>query len=89
MVIVILGTLTAVAIPKFVNLGTQANQAALVGVVGVVESASEIQDAAAVTGNPYAASTAGASCAFILAGTVTRHATRTAAWAPPFAAKVS
>jgi MSHA pilin protein MshA len=68
MVIVILGILAAVAIPKFINLGSQANQAALAGVVGAVESASEINYAAAVAGNPSAVSTAGASCALILTG---------------------
>ncbi len=68
MVIVILGILAAVAIPKFVNLGTQADAAALQGVVGAIESASAINYAAAAAGNPSAVSTAGASCSAVLAG---------------------
>jgi MSHA pilin protein MshA len=68
MVIVILGILAAVAIPKFVNLSTQADTAALQGVVGAIESASAINYAAAVAGNPSAVSTAGASCATVLGG---------------------
>lgn len=68
MVIVILGILAAVAIPKFINLSTQADTAALQGVVGAIESASSINYAGAVAGNPSAVSTAGASCALILSG---------------------
>ncbi|MHB1543808.1 MAG: type II secretion system protein [Gammaproteobacteria bacterium] len=68
MVIVILGILAAVAIPKFINLSTQADTAALAGVVGAVESASAINYAGAVAGNPSAVSTSGASCALILGG---------------------
>jgi len=47
-VIVILGILAAVAIPKFVNLSEEANAAALQGVVGSISSASAINYAARV-----------------------------------------
>jgi MSHA pilin protein MshA len=69
MVIVILGILAAIAIPKFINLSTQANAAALEGVVGAVESASAINYAAAAAGSPSAVTTAGASCSTLLEGT--------------------
>lgn len=53
-VIVILGILAAVAIPKFVNLSEEANAAALQGVVGAINSASAINYAArvATAGSP-------------------------------------
>jgi MSHA pilin protein MshA len=66
MVIVILGILAAIAIPKFINLSSQADVAALQGVVGAVESASAINYAAAQAGNPSAVTTVGASCATLL-----------------------
>jgi MSHA pilin protein MshA len=69
MVIVILGILAAIAIPKFIDLSTQANAAALQGVVGAVESASAINYAAADAGSPSATSTAGAACSTLLEGT--------------------
>ena len=69
MVIVILGILAAIAIPKFIDLSTQANAAALQGVVGAVESASAINYAAAEAGSPSATSTAGATCSTLLEGT--------------------
>jgi MSHA pilin protein MshA len=69
MVIVILGILAAIAIPKFIDLSTQANAAALQGVVGAVESASAINYAAADAGSPSATSTAGATCSNLLEGT--------------------
>ncbi|MEO8837981.1 MAG: type II secretion system protein [Herbaspirillum sp.] len=47
-VIVILGILAAVAIPKFVDLSTEASAAALQGVVGAISSASAINYAARV-----------------------------------------
>jgi len=46
MVIVILGVLAAVAIPKFVDLSTDAKAAALQGVVGGIASASAVNYAA-------------------------------------------
>lgn len=51
MVIVILGVLAAVAIPKFVDLGSEARAAALKGVVGGIASASSV-NYAAYSANP-------------------------------------
>jgi prepilin-type N-terminal cleavage/methylation domain-containing protein len=42
MVIVILGLLAAVAIPKFVDLGSEARGAAMAGVTGALSSASAV-----------------------------------------------
>ena len=42
MVIVILGILTAVAVPKFIDLRTESQAAALQGVVGAISSASAV-----------------------------------------------
>lgn len=50
MVIVILGILAAVAIPKFIDLRTEANTAAVQGVAGSLASASAINYAARQTG---------------------------------------
>lgn len=66
MVIVILGILAAIAIPKFINLSSQADAAALQGVVGAVESASAINYAAAEAGSPSAITTEGANCSTLL-----------------------
>ena len=52
MVIVILGILSAVALPKFVDLGYQARKASAQGVAGAITSGSAINLAARVTGNP-------------------------------------
>jgi len=51
MVIVILGILAAVALPKFVDLSSSANQAAVQGVAGAISSASSINYAARVAGS--------------------------------------
>lgn len=51
MVIVILGILAATAIPKFVDLSTQAEAAALQGVVGGINSASAVNYAARSAGD--------------------------------------
>ena len=67
-VLVILGILAAVAVPKFINLSGEANAAALKSVKGAVESASAINYAASVAGNANAyAISAGDSCATIIA----------------------
>ena len=50
MVIVILGILAAVAIPKFVNLSTQANEAACKSNLGAIESACAIYYASRAAG---------------------------------------
>ena len=51
MVIVILGVLSAVAIPKFVDLSGDAEDAAIAGVAGGLSSAAAINYAAKKTGN--------------------------------------
>ena len=51
MVIVILGILAASALPKFVNLSTDADEAAANGVLGAVQSAAVINHASKVVGN--------------------------------------
>jgi len=45
-VIVILGILAAVAVPKFFNLSSEANKAALQGTIGAIDSASTLNFAA-------------------------------------------
>lgn len=66
-VIVILGILAAVAVPKFFNLSSEAKEAALQGTVGAIESASTLNYAAyEVSKNPASGPvpivTAGKSC---------------------------
>jgi MSHA pilin protein MshA len=51
MVIVIIGILAAIAIPKFVDLSGEANQAAVNGVAGALASAAAINYAAKKAGN--------------------------------------
>ena len=51
-VIVILGILAAVAVPRFVDLSGEAAQAAVNGQAGALASASAINFAACVAGNP-------------------------------------
>lgn len=51
MVIVIIGILAAIAIPKFVDLSGEANQAAVNGVAGALSSAAAINYAAKKAGN--------------------------------------
>lgn len=55
MVIVILGVLAAVAIPRFINLQNEANAAALSGVVGGMASAMATNYAACVAGSAQCA----------------------------------
>ena len=50
-VIVILGILAATAIPRFINLEAQANQAAADGVAGAIASAAAINYGASSAGN--------------------------------------
>lgn len=50
MVIVILGTLAAVALPKFADLSTQAEQAAANGVYGAAQAATAINYSAGLVG---------------------------------------
>lgn len=54
MIIVILGILAAVAIPRYVDLATDAKLAVLDGTVGAVKSAAVIQYARTRTANTFA-----------------------------------
>jgi len=63
MVIVILGILAAVAIPKFVDLSSDAKTAALQGVVGGIQSASAVNYASRSVNATYGTATAGVTCA--------------------------
>lgn len=58
MVIVILGILAATALPKFVDLRTEASAAATKGVAGSLGSASALNKAARLAGNTTAVSIA-------------------------------
>jgi MSHA pilin protein MshA len=65
MVIVILGVLAAVALPKFVNLKDDASQAAVQGVAGALASASAVNYSARSLGSTstaYASTTAVTNC---------------------------
>lgn len=62
MVIVILGVLAAVAIPKFVDLKSDAQAAALQGVVGGINSASAVNYAAKSANPAKGTTTTGLSC---------------------------
>jgi MSHA pilin protein MshA len=62
MVIVILGILTAVAVPKFIDLKTEAQAAALQGVVGAISSASAVNYAGRSVDATKGAATQGLTC---------------------------
>lgn len=62
MVIVILGVLAAVALPKFVDLKSDALDASLKGVVGAVNSASAINYAARSASTSKGSATIGLTC---------------------------
>ncbi|MDP2366720.1 MAG: prepilin-type N-terminal cleavage/methylation domain-containing protein [Rhodoferax sp.] len=62
MVIVILGILAAVAIPKFVDLKSDAQTAALLGVVGGINSASAVNYAARSANATKGAATQALAC---------------------------
>lgn len=62
MVIVILGILAAVAIPKFVDLSTEADAAAAQGVAGGISSASAVNYAARSASSSKGTATAGLGC---------------------------
>jgi prepilin-type N-terminal cleavage/methylation domain-containing protein len=74
MVIVILGILAAVAIPKFVDLSSDARNAAIQGVAGGISSASAVNYAAksanSLKGSATASMTCAAAAAAILEGGV-------------------
>jgi MSHA pilin protein MshA len=62
MVIVILGVLAAVAIPKFVDLKADAQAASLAGVVGGINSASAVNYAARSANATKGTATIGLTC---------------------------
>ena len=62
MVIVILGVLAAVAIPKFVDLKSEAQVAALQGVVGGINSASAVNYATRSVSTTKGTATIGLTC---------------------------
>lgn len=71
MVIVILGILAAVALPKFVDLSNEASQAAVQGVAGAISSGSAANFAAKKVGNASAQPVSAANvCTSAILGTV-------------------
>lgn len=62
MVIVILGILAAVAIPRFIDLSTEADTAAAQGVAGAISSASAVNYAARSANTAKGAATATLGC---------------------------
>jgi len=68
MVIVILGVLAAVALPKFVNLKADAQAAALLGVAGSINSASAINFGAKSANSTKGFTTKGVTCSAAAAG---------------------
>jgi len=62
MVIVLLGILAAVAIPRYIDLQTQARAAALQGVVGSINGASSVNYAAAQVTAGGGVTTTGLTC---------------------------
>lgn len=62
MVIVLLGILAAVAIPRYIDLQTQARAAALQGVVGSINGASSVNYAAAQVTGGGGVTTIGLTC---------------------------
>ncbi len=62
MVVVILGILAATALPRFIDLSTEAEQAAAEGAAGALSSAAAINYAAGLAGSASAITTAGATC---------------------------
>ena len=63
MVIVILGILAATALPKFVDLKTDAGTAAAAGVAGAISSANAINVAAKAVSSSKGSTTASLTCA--------------------------
>ncbi|WP_413438992.1 type II secretion system protein [Sulfuriferula sp. GW1] len=61
-VIVILGILSAVALPKFIDMSSDASTAALKGVVGAISSASAINYAARSANSSKGSATIGLTC---------------------------
>ncbi len=70
-VIVILGILAAVALPKFIDLRTEAGNASAAGVAGAVSSATAINFSARLAGNASAVAIAGTCTDAAITGLVT------------------
>jgi MSHA pilin protein MshA len=79
MVIVILGILAAVAIPRFVDLKTEANNAAIAGVAGALSSASSINYAAKAAGNGSSVTNCTDVAALLQGGALTGYSITSAA----------
>lgn len=65
-VIVILGILAAVAVPRFIDLSTEAEVASLQGMAGALSSASTINFGACETGNSECSTTNSEDCADLI-----------------------
>lgn len=85
MVIVILGILAAVAIPRFINLQTEARAAALQGVTGSAASAMAVNYAGCVAGSAacVAVDNCNDTAAIMLGGLPTGYTVADAAIAAP------
>ena len=70
MVIVILGILAAVALPKFVDLRAEAQSSALLGFKGSIESGSAMNYAGAIAGATGTTATIGLTCAAAAAAVI-------------------
>lgn len=70
MVIVILGILAATALPKFVNLSSDAKSAALKGVAGAINSAGTINYAGRAVSSAYGTQVTSASVCATVAGQI-------------------
>ncbi len=71
LVIIILGILAAVAVPKFINLSSEAQTAALQGTVGAIDSASSINYAAyqVSIGSAFPIKSGTTTCSQVISGT--------------------
>lgn len=70
MVIVILGILAAVAVPKFADLSVDARKAAVQGIAGGISSASASNVGMCVVGNDACVDTAGQGCSTVVGNLV-------------------
>lgn len=73
-VIVILGLLSAVALPRFIDLSGDAEQAAAEGAAGALASAASINYSAGLVGNGDAIETADLTCTAMAAAILTEDA---------------
>lgn len=73
-VIVILGLLSAVALPRFIDLSGDAESAAAEGAAGALASAASINYSAGLVGNTNAVVTTGQTCTEMAAAILTEDA---------------